>query len=85
MRVLKSKVETLGEQLTGVNQGLTKARAEAEGMQGTLEKLNNAVKKEKDEADALEKKIEEKKEAFKKVSTYICTATASKAASNSSH
>ena len=79
-------METLGEQLTGVNQGLTKARAEAEGMQGTLEKLNNAVKKEKDEADALEKKIEEKKEAFKKVQAHhMHSHSTSSKQSNSSH
>ena len=57
LRAQKSKVETLGEQLKGVEGRLSKARAQSEGSEKGVAKLEAAVASAKEAAEALEEKI----------------------------
>jgi structural maintenance of chromosome 4 len=67
LRAQKSKVETLGDQLSGVEARLNKAKAQAEGCEKVVAKGEAAVEKAKESAAELEKKIEATKAAFKKL------------------
>jgi len=58
LRAQKSKVETLGEQLAGVQQAITKAKVEVEAQLKGEVKLESSITKQQAEAATLEEKIQ---------------------------